>query len=49
MDELKECECDHPGGAQEVKQFIDEKIKRGIYTTDKIIEFVEHKYAARIR
>ena len=47
-DELKVCDCDHPKGAQEVKQFIDEKIRSGKYTIDKIIEFVDHKYNNRI-
>lgn len=48
-DELKDCECDHPGGAKEVKQFVDDKIQSGKYSVDRIIEFVEHQYAARIR
>lgn len=47
-DELKDCGCDHPKGALEVKQFIDEKIKSGKYTVEKIIEFVNHKYTNQI-
>lgn len=48
-DALSICDCEHPGGAKEIKQFVDEKIARGKYTTDQIIEFVDHKYASRIR
>jgi DNA-directed RNA polymerase subunit RPC12/RpoP len=49
LDDLKDCNCDHPGGAKEIKQFIDDKINKGIYTLEKIVEFVEHKYGGRIR
>ena len=26
IDELKDCNCEHPGGAKEIKRFVDEKI-----------------------
>ncbi len=49
MDELKDCDCDHPNGAKEVKQFIDEKINEGGYTVARVVELVENKYGGKIR
>lgn len=49
MDELIDCDCDHPNGAKEVKQFIDQKIDEGSYTVAQLIELVENKYGGKIR
>lgn len=49
MDELKDCDCDHPRGAKEVKQYIDDKISEGNLTVARIIELVENKYGGKIR
>ncbi len=49
IDELRDCSCDHPRGAKEVKQFIDNKIQAGTFTVDKIIELVDDKFGGRIR
>lgn len=47
--ELIECNCTHPGGATEVKLFIDEKIKEKNYTVAQIIEKVNEHYGHQIR
>jgi len=47
MDELKECECDHPRGAREVKAFVDGFIGRGEYTVAEIIAEIEKTYGSR--
>lgn len=49
IDELKDCNCNHPGGATEVKNFIDQKISEGRYSKENIIQIVEGKYGKRIR
>lgn len=49
IDSLADCECPHPGGAQEVKQFIDEAIAEKRYTVGEIVQKVEEKYGGRIR
>lgn len=49
MDELKDCDCEHPNGATEVKRFIDEKINEGSYTVAGVVELVENKYGGKIR
>jgi response regulator RpfG family c-di-GMP phosphodiesterase len=46
-DELSECTCNHPGGAVEVKRFIDEKINENKYTINDIIELVDNKYGGK--
>ncbi len=47
IDELKECECNHPRGAQEVKRFVDDKIREGKHTVAQLINEVENKYGQR--
>ena len=47
IDELKECECNHPRGAQEVKRFVDDKIREGKHTVAQLINEVENKYGGR--
>ena len=49
FDELKDCECNHPRGAEEVKTFIDTKINEGKYSVNQITELVEQQYGNRIR
>ena len=49
IDELKDCECNHPRGAQEVKRFIDNKIAAGKYSIENIVQLVETQYGNRIR
>ena len=49
IDELKDCNCNHPGGAQEVKAFIDRKISEGKYTRENIVDIVDARYGNRIR
>ncbi|MBI4417676.1 MAG: zinc ribbon domain-containing protein [Ignavibacteriales bacterium] len=47
IDELKDCSCNHPRGAQEVKRFIDEKISEDRYAVNQLIALVEQKYGNR--
>ncbi len=49
IDELKDCNCNHPNGAVEVKRFIDDKIAEDAHTVEKVIALVEEKYGNRIR
>jgi len=49
IDELKDCNCNHPGGATEVKNFIDQKIEERKYSAENVIHLVEAKYGERIR
>ncbi len=46
---LTECDCDHPAGAREVKQFIDNEIQHGTHTVEEIIARVDAKYDNRFR
>lgn len=47
LDELKDCNCPHPKGAQEVKKFIDEKISTNKYTIQDVIKLVNSKYGGK--
>lgn len=47
IDELKDCNCNHPRGAQEVKAFVDERIREAKYTVAQLISDVERKYGSR--
>jgi hypothetical protein len=47
IDELKDCDCSHPRGAQEVKKFIDENISTNKYTVQEVIELVNSKYGGK--
>jgi predicted RNA-binding Zn-ribbon protein involved in translation (DUF1610 family) len=47
IDELKDCTCNHPNGANEVKRFIDEKINENKYTIKEIIETVDNKFGGK--
>ena len=48
IDDLKDCHCKHPGGAEAIKQFIYERIQENKYTPLQIIEMVSNKYGGRI-
>lgn len=43
-DLLRDCTCEHPGGAIEVKNYIDQKINQEKYTIENIIQLVDAKY-----
>jgi len=47
IDELKDCSCNHPRGAQEVKSFVDSKITEDKFTVEQIVALVEQKYGKR--
>ena len=47
LDELKDCNCGHPGGAQEIKKFVDEKISESKYSIGEITEMVNNKYGGK--
>jgi len=47
IEELKECNCNHPRGATEVKGFITNKINENIYTVDQIIDMVNKTYGGK--
>ena len=47
IDDLKDCHCRHPGGAETIKQFIYEKIQDNKYTPMQIVEMVAKKYGGR--
>lgn len=47
IDELKDCECNHPRGAAEVKGFVDEKIRENRFTVAQLIDEVERTYGSR--
>lgn len=47
IDELKDCVCNHPKGAIEVKSFIDSQIAQNKYSVDEIIAQVADKYGGK--
>lgn len=47
IDELKDCTCDHPRGAKEVKGFIDRKIAEQKYTVAQLIDQLDKRYGGR--
>lgn len=47
MENLAECECDHPRGAKEVNAFLDRKLSEGKYTSHQLVAEVEKVYGAR--
>lgn len=47
VDELRDCTCNHPNGATEVKKFIDEKISENKYTINEIVDIVDQKYGGK--
>ncbi|GBD90314.1 double zinc ribbon [bacterium BMS3Abin04] len=47
VEELKDCNCNHPKGAKEVKGFIRDKIKQNTYTVDQIITMVNNTYGGK--
>jgi len=47
LDELKDCNCDHPGGAKEIKRFVDKKISENKYTVNEITDMVNNKYGGK--
>ncbi len=47
MENLADCECDHPRGAKEVKGFLDLKLSNGEYTSQQLVAEVEKVYGGR--
>jgi len=47
VDELKDCGCQHPRGATEVKAFVDARIAEGKYTVAQLMDVVDAKYGGR--
>jgi hypothetical protein len=47
IDDLKDCHCRHPGGAEVVKQFIYERIQENKYTPLQIVDMVSKKYGGK--
>lgn len=47
IDELKNCDCPHKNGAQEIKAFVGNLIKSGTYTVGDIINIVNEKYGGK--
>jgi cytochrome c-type biogenesis protein CcmH/NrfF len=47
VEELKDCTCNHLRGAQEVKAFVDERIREAKYSVVQLISDVERKYGSR--
>lgn len=47
IDELKDCNCAHPRGAQEVKAFVDDRIREAKHTVAQLVDEVEKKYGGR--
>ncbi|MFA6455215.1 MAG: hypothetical protein WCW40_00220 [Bacteroidota bacterium] len=47
IDDLKDCHCKHPGGAEAIKQFIYERIQENKYTPLQIVDMVSNKYGGR--
>lgn len=47
MDELKDCTCEHPNGAVEVKSFIDSQIVLNQFSVDEIVSQVAQKYGGK--
>lgn len=47
IDDLRDCNCGHLGGAREVKQFIDDRIHDGKYSAMQIVVQVAAKYGGK--
>lgn len=47
IDELAKCDCQHPGGATEIKSFITNSIISGTKTVNQIIDDVNNKYGGK--
>ena len=47
IDDLRDCNCGHVGGAREVKRFIDDRIREGRYSATAIVELVASRYGGR--
>lgn len=47
IDDLRDCNCSHVGGAREVKRFIDDRIREGRYSATAIVELVASRYGGR--
>ncbi len=47
VDELKDCTCKHPRGANEVKSFVQTKITEGKFTVAQIVHVVDAKYGGK--
>jgi cytochrome c-type biogenesis protein CcmH/NrfF len=49
MPELRDCNCQHPKGATEVKLFVDMEIDYKKYTVSELVNIVDKKYGHKIR
>ncbi len=47
IDELKDCDCSHPRGAQEIKGYVDRQIETGTQTVAQVITDVGQRYGGR--
>lgn len=47
IDELKDCSCDHPRGAKEVKAFVDQKIAERKYTVAQLVDQLDERYGGK--
>jgi hypothetical protein len=47
--ELRDCNCQHPKGATEVKLFVDMEIDNEKYTVGELVNIVDKKYGHKIR
>ena len=47
IDELRDCSCDHPRGANEIKAFVDQKIAENKYTVGQLIDQLDKTYGGR--
>ena len=47
MENLAECECDHPHGGKEVRAFLDQKLSDKNYSQDQLVAEIEKTYGGR--
>ena len=47
MENLVECECDHPRGAVEVRAFLHRKVLEKKYSPDQLIVEIEKVYGGK--
>ena len=47
MENLAECECEHPRGAKEVRAFLDKKLSAGVDSPDQLVAEIEKAYGGK--
>ena len=47
MENLAECECDHPHGGKEVRAFLEEKLSDKNYSSNQLVAEIEKTYGGR--